>query len=465
MQEILNMMGYWWLPDLEDNKLPGIFTFSQEDGAVLEVVGVLDKSGFVKFKEPAIILGITQQGKPVTLYKCIHLQMSPALGRSLGGEKYFAHFAFEGVHFSSPEKIMFNGLYAQYDDLDAWVGRHGFSIDTDFIADGIVSKVNYQTPPEELFQLDDEISVGLAFSSFGPVQSSVQTNAEISQRVNLVVKSTSQDFLFDELFSKLNVFSNLLLIAAQRMPVPTSVYGYSKSNEETFKSGKIYQPKINIYYQPIEVATDQKKKISQELLFTFDELTEEQIVAWFSSFEEYKTVIQLYKLLFYKGRSFIEHKFLSIAQSLESLHSILFDNQYLSKDQFKDRRKIVLEAVPPDLVDWVSGALDSANYKRFQLKIYELLDMKKSILFDFIDDADLFSRGVKDTRNEFVHHNKQKTTFQKEELPSAIFMMTMIFEIYLLGIIGFSDEKVRELLEPKIKTHLTGWKHLRTKAK
>ncbi len=464
MQETLNFMGYWWLPNAEENQLPGIFTFSQEDGAVLDIVGVLEKRESAKSKEPRIILGVTQHGKPITLYKCIPLQETyPILG--FGGGKYYAHFVFEGVHFLSPDQIMFNRLLVQYDDLDAWVGRHGFSINTEVTDGGIVSKVNYRTPAEQLFKLDEEILAGIAFSSFGPVTSSVQTNVEISQRANLIVKSNMRDFMFDKLFAKLNAFSSLLLVAAQRMPVPSKVFGYSKENQEYYANGKIHYPVINIYYQPIEVVRDQKKKIPQEFLFTFDDLTDEQIVSWFLTFEEHKTVIQLYKLLFYKGRSFIEHKFLSIAQALESLHSVLFDNQNIPKDEFKTRRKTVLEAVPADLVDWVSGALNNANYKRFKSKIYELVAKKENILFELIDDFELFARRVKDTRNEFVHHNKQKTTFSKKELPSAIFVMTMIFEIYLLGLIGFSDEKVSELLEPKIKTHLTGWRHLRTKSK
>jgi hypothetical protein len=76
---------------------------------------------------------------------------------------------------------------------------------------------------------------------------------------------------------------------------------------------------------------------------------------------------------------------------------------------------------------------------------------------------DLFSKRVRDTRNEFVHHDKLKWTFQPgKELISAIDILTMLFEAYLLEIIGFSEEKVQELLEPKIKSKLTGWVHLRS---
>ncbi|WP_338140598.1 HEPN domain-containing protein [Candidatus Kuenenia sp.] len=159
---------------------------------------------------------------------------------------------------------------------------------------------------------------------------------------------------------------------------------------------------------------------------------------------------------------FIDTKFLNIAQSLESLHSILFDGQYLSHDKFVEQKERVLSAVPAELTEWVEGALSNANYKRFRQKIFELLDNKKETSGRFVDDMELFAKRVTNTRNEFVHHNERKLTFQKEELPSIIYVLTMIFELYLLGIIGFSDEKVKELLEPKIQAHLTGWKHLRT---
>jgi hypothetical protein len=76
----------------------------------------------------------------------------------------------------------------------------------------------------------------------------------------------------------------------------------------------------------------------------------------------------------------------------------------------------------------------------------------------------LFAQRVKDTRNEFVHHNKQKKSFQEpQELFNAIETMRMVFEIYVLDIIGFPEEKVQELLEPRIKSLKTGWHHLRTK--
>ena len=139
----------------------------------------------------------------------------------------------------------------------------------------------------------------------------------------------------------------------------------------------------------------------------------------------------MYRSLFYSNRLFIDAKFLNIAQSLESLHSILFGGEYLPHDEFVEKKESVLKTVPTELTEWVEDALANANYKRFRQKIIELLDNKRETVERFVDDIEEFAKRVTSTRNEFVHHNKQKWTFQKEELPSVIYRLTMIFELYL----------------------------------
>jgi len=464
MQNPFELKGYWWLPDLEENQLPGTLTFSQEDGAVLEVVGVFDSKKPEPIQHPSIILGITQQGKPITLYKCIINTWSyPLVG--LGGGRYRAHFIFEGVHFATEEKIKFNQLCGSYTDLDAWVDIYGFVIEWDNTDGKAVSKIRYEKPASQFFDVRETFEVGIGFSSHGPNQSIIQTEATISQHAYLVVKSKNGDTGFDDLFTQLNIFTYLVQFAVQRIPYPLRVFGFSKENPQELSKDKTYYPEINIYYTPIEPMANQKEKLPQEFLYTFEDLSADQISAWFTSFDKYETIIHLYRSLFYSNRLFIDTKFLNITQSLESLHSILFSGQYLPNDKFVEKKERVLQAIPSELTEWVEDALSNANYKRLRQKIFELLDNRKETVGRFIDDIELFAKRVTSTRNEFVHHNKQKWTFQKEELPSTIYILTMIFELYLLEVVGFSNEKIKELLEPKVQTHLTGWKHLRTKRK
>lgn len=464
MRTPIEIKGYWWLPNLKKKKLFGTLKFSQDKGSILELVGVFGKQNDPRIEQPRIILGISQSGTPITLYKSFMTYLTyPLVG--LGGGKYRTHMIFEGVHFKSEEKIKFNKLYGSYTDLDAWVDTYGFKIKSHDPRGKFISKVQYNLPKPQFFDINPDLKVGIVFSSAGPARSIVQTEVKISQQAHLVVTSKKGDINFEVLFKKLNIFSALLQTAAQRIPYPVTLTGFSKVNAQMVNGKNIYYTEIKIYYEPIESISDQRDKIPQEFLFTFKDLRAKQIVSWFDSFEKYETVIYLYRSLFYSSRMFIDTKFLNISQALESLHSILFSNENLPHKKFVKQREKVLKAVPGKLVTWVEGALNNANYKRLRLKILELLNNKKNIVGQFIDDFDLFSKRVVSTRNELVHHNKQKDAFRREELPFAIDIQTMVFEIFLLKIIGFSDKKIKELLEFKVKSHLTGWKHLRKKQK
>lgn len=467
MQDPIMLKGVWWLPSQEENKLSGTLTFSQEEGALLELAGGFNIKETDLTEQPIIILGTTQQNKSITLYKCNAQTWTYPLMDSVSGEsKYRAHVIFEGVHFESEEKIKFHELYGSYTDLDAWVDVYGFTIKRDFTDNKIVSKISYELPDSQIFNIENEFEVGISFRSSGPERSIVQTEVKITQQACLVVKSKRGDVSFERLDSMLNALLALFQIASQGIPCPISIFGYSQENSRKLNDGKVYYPEINIYFQPIEPFVKQKRKLPQELLFVYKDLTAEQISAWFTSFQNYRTSVYLYRSLFYSNRLFIENRFLNIAQALESLHSIRHGSQSLPHDEFLERKKRALQSTPDDLKEWIEIALKNANYKYFRSRILELLNNKKIFLGQLIPDMDLFSKRVKDTRNEFVHHDKQKWTFQRsEELIRAIDLLTMLFESYLLEIIGFSDEKIQELLEPKIQTELTGWVHLRTTIK
>jgi hypothetical protein len=354
-------------------------------------------------------------------------------------------------------------LCGNYTDLDSWVDINGFTVELENTDEKFISKIRYEKPSARFFDIGDAFEVGISFSSYGPNLSMVQNEITISQLAYLVVKSKTGDIGFESLFTQLNIFCYLLQTAIQRVPYPITVFGFSHENVQERDGEEPFYPEINIYYEPIEALVIQKSNLPQEMLFTFTDLDTNQIKTWFCSFEKYQTIIHLYRSLFYKDRLFIENKFLNIAWALESLHSILYDNFNLPNDEFAYRKDRALQGVPDDLHEWVETALSNANYKSFRLKIFELLSCKVDYFSECINDITLFAKRVTGTRNKLVHHNENKLAFQSnKELLSAINLMTMLFETYLLEIIGFSADKVQELLKPKIQTYLTGWKHLRS---
>jgi len=458
----LEIKGNWWLPDDKNNKLYGTLTYSQETGSILELDGVYSIKQTKRFQQPKIILGVTHKGEHITLHHCHYIAITyPIVGVGFSSTKYRARFTFVGVHFEKETDILFNQVFGNYTDLDAWVNIFGFTIKRSTEEDQYKTIVEYKKPEAQFIQISDEYEIGIGFSSHGPNWAAIQTEVKITQRAYLIAKSKKGDVPLEELFNLLNRFIYLQQIGVQRINYPVDVFGFTGANAENIEGGKNHYPEVKIYFPPIEAYIERRAMLPPEMLFTYKDLDNTHIENWFNSFDEYATAIHLYRSLFYSNRLFIDTRFLNMAQALESLHSILFENRYLSKEEFEERRQKVLDTIPEDLKEWVKTALISANYKRLRLKISELLEKKSHLFLKCIADNDGFAKRVIDTRNEFVHHNEKKHSFHGgEELVSAIYLMRYLFEAYILEIIGFSDDSVKKIFKARIDKYLSRWKKL-----
>lgn len=95
----------------------------------MEVFGSLEspKESTTNFLEPELILGLSSNGRPITL----HLR-SPGVASGLPGlatySYYAADTAFIGEHFESPEDLGFERLSVEYLHLEAWADETGFDI-------------------------------------------------------------------------------------------------------------------------------------------------------------------------------------------------------------------------------------------------------------------------------------------------------------------------------------------------
>lgn len=461
MKESIEFRGNWWLPDNPEKQLPGTLTFSQEKGGFLDLVGVFDTKETERVSQPKIILGINQQGKRYSLHNCHYNSWTYPIS-GLGRAVYRVTFIFEGVHFNAENEIKFHQICGNFTDQDAWVDTSGFTLEMQSKEGEPYNAIVQYTKPENRFlNISDGFEVGLGFSSKGPNWSAIQTEVTISQESYLIIKSLNGEVPFSEIYSLLDNFSDLLQIAAQRISYPIRIFGVTEANSESSESGKTNYSEVNIYFHPIEPYVDRKPKFPLDMLFTFNDLREDNIKQWFYSCRNHQTELKLYRTLFYSDRLFIETRFLNISQALESLHSNIFENQFFSTEDFRIQRDRVLNTVPEDLYDWAKGAINNANYKRFKEKIRELLDSKKVLFKKAIMNNEQFSKRVRDTRNEFVHHRELKNTFRdKEELYSAIVLLTYLFESFILDFIGFPQKQLEEIYKKRIDRYLSRWETL-----
>lgn len=462
MEKNIKVTGAWWLPDSPRKRINGTLTFSPETGCELEIYGVFnEKQRGCLPEQPTIILGISQEKKPITLYRCINTELSYPFF-SLGASKYFAHFMFEGIHFKNESEICFHQLNIDYLNADSWIGISGFKFVFDENEDKITYKIEYSNPSEIIIPINDSLDVGIGFSCIGPSLSHIQSEVTINQKSILFARSKKGDISFEDLDHKLQIFCDLFQISIQRIPQVISFFGFSTKLSINSGKDKKYLP-IEIYYQPIEYTKNCKKISQQEMLFIYKDLDIDQIKIWVENFFEIQTFFALYRSLFFRDHLFVETRFINISQALESAHSLLFENNFMPKKEFENRILKVLNLLQEEDRLWIKTIFSNANEKRFKQRIIELLNLYSYIFSDYIPDSNVFACKVRDTRNSFIHQSKPKYCIQdKLELHKTIELMKMIFESFLLDRIGFSNDKIKELMQPKLDTFATGWKHLRS---
>jgi len=456
MKESIKFKGIWWLPENENQKIHGTLSFSQETGIFLETSDIFDLEKFAQFQSHPIILGISQNGKKITLSNCQYSKGNINY-RGFGSSILRSQFMFSGVHFFEELQIRFYKLSVSCTDLDVFVDTNGFDIQDEVVDEKLIVRIKYEKPNSKKVKINDQFEVGVGFSFSGPNRSIVQSEISMQQQTYLIVRSINEEIPFKEIFRIINEFINLLQLATQRLPYFIKVIGYfNQANDNHLNP-------IEVYFQPIESIKSKKSIIPQELLFSYNDLTDKQIVNWFKIYPKYQNAIHLYSSLFFEERLFIETRFINIVQALEVLYNSKFGSKVLKEHEFKRKILLVLNYLPDDMKGWVNGVMSNSNYVPLKPKIKNLLTQKSDFLEGLINDFDDFSSKVRDTRNEFIHQTKHKKTFHnKDELVISIMILTFLFEIYLLELVGFSDKKTMGLVKAKNQSLITGWKHLRT---
>ncbi|MBC6423443.1 MAG: hypothetical protein GDA38_19440 [Hormoscilla sp. SP12CHS1] len=124
MQEI-KYEGFWWLPSDSENKVAGDLTFSNYNGIELNIrgsfVNIMDLSMQKEWQSKTykVILGISEEGKIITIYDSIlekHVFRFPGYDT----QKYRSQILFIGAHFTDPNDILFYKAEVDYSYLSDW---------------------------------------------------------------------------------------------------------------------------------------------------------------------------------------------------------------------------------------------------------------------------------------------------------------------------------------------------------
>jgi hypothetical protein len=122
--EPFSASGRWWLPESPDNAVAGLVSFKPGEPTELNLIGDFrtphESLPSVSHAEYAAVLGLTTDGKPITLLSCVEKTRSIAVPSAQTKCTLVANFMLVGGHFDSIESILFDSIRVNYYGLEEW---------------------------------------------------------------------------------------------------------------------------------------------------------------------------------------------------------------------------------------------------------------------------------------------------------------------------------------------------------
>ena len=176
---------------------------------------------------------------------------------------------------------------------------------------------------------------------------------------------------------------------------------------------------------------------------------EERLSKWFALYDEMPSA---FAMLAEYGRSGPatpwEDRLLYLARFFEQYHRARYTGRRLPRDEFKERRRQVKDALPEDLGQWVDSILQGGNERRLAERLQELVEDLGESVCEVIADPQAFSKAVTDTRNYYTHYSERKGAQVARQLDLVVMVRTLwiVARACVLRELGLPVREVRDLM-------------------
>lgn len=414
MHKEINIKCVFWLPSNPSKRLEGILRFNQELGIEIELFGHFDKYHHLSSKENSILLGVTSDGKDVTLLKCYETSRRFGIP-GFDTSSIAALYLFEGKHFNSEDDIMFDFLNIEYENINRWIGISGFDKP---IYDSSLNElvVKYTQPKGLSFNINEVWKLKIEFYFFRPGEYFIPTESiEIKQSPEIVFEPASKKS-FKEFQEQYSAFNSFLSICYFHYPKINSINFYIETFDD--ENNKKYE-KIFLYFkQGLDYRKYKEYAYREDYLLLFGDMKknfESHIQRWVHLNNIIHATIDILTEVFMDRKSIMEFHFLSLVQAIENMHRRLIDKKNVA---LQKRVEAIINRVPKQILDGLS-----------------------------IKSID-FATRVKNNRNHYTHYD-ERSEKHKEDL-SQLYILSEKMKILIIANlmieIGLTDEEVESII-------------------
>ena len=429
IKEEFKRTGYFWLHSAPNKKVPGTLTIS--DGGIINLeivelpndgidascnsapdqknsetlsisdletenlqdVGVLDGKINTFSNEDWIerIVGRIEKNSFVTLDSCY--RKDGEIDNSISKTSFRVDRVFTGVAYKENEIPCFNTLTFSVEGLVEWLGI--FPNKVEFQSEDDIANISYQQQSANIL-LYREIN-----------------KCKIQKPYFKLVSEDAYEL--DELVSFIRKITEFLCFVVNKTVSVESIRATSKDHVRDDGKGNTTPIPVNIYYESFPYSKDEPKINLPKMLFRFKEIqndAEKKINNWLKSSEKFANAFRLYFLAKVGTQTYLEEKFLTLAQGLEAYHQRI-----------------------------------ESKRTKFEKRLNKIIEPFKDI-FGTNEKRQALIDSIIVTRNYLTHNDlslKQKAAKGKD-LWILCLKMEVLFELHLLKLIGFSEKEIKSIV-------------------
>lgn len=450
--EPINKSGYFWLHISPDSKLPGTLVITDGGNIELEVVGLFDSSVENMFNnspehnEFKRIVGHVEEYGLVTLEDCFYKTRNISFN-GISKSRLHVNRAFVGVAYDEDEDILYDAFKFSIEGIDDWVAISGIKVDYQF--DKRTASINYLPPEEISLNLSNGMKLLVTFSWTLP-SSNNTSEAKIAQKTYLKLVS-EQVRPVDEFISAAHKITNLLGFAIDKTVCLDHITATSSGITRDIGEGKTIPVPISLYYPSLPY-TDIAAKIEwHKMLFRFPQIREDAqriINNWFDAYEVIEPALNLYFSTKTGGHRFLDSKFLSLAQGLETYHRRTSDEKVMDEIAFKELVEHLIKQCPDEHKTWLSNRVAYGNEVGLSRRIKSIIEPFKNIIGSSKVRGKLV-RTVVATRNYLTHYDKslESDAAKGKDLVEITLKLEAIYQLHLLQVLGFTQEEIQSIID------------------
>lgn len=448
IKEEFKRIGEFWLPSTPERKVLGTLSILDGGQIELEVTGLLeDRTEPFNFNLRRIA-GLIQKDQSVPLisvtlddcgYKTI--PMPVGIPKSL----IRVSRAFIGVQYAEEEVPCFNTLTFSVEGIERWVRISGIKIEP--LPKNDIPVMSYERPANFTVELENGMELLVAWVPSW--EHSINGNASISEKVNF--RLVSQDARkLDDFITVTHKILTFLCFAVNQLVCLDSVEATSESLYENIGDGKKVLTPISIYHASWPYSKGSQEINWSDMLFEFKQIRENAkliINKWMKAYEQSASAFNLYFLAKMRTQTYLEERFLALAQGLEAYHRSTSDETQMEAVEFEELVSDILNQCPEERREWLKGKLIHSNDLSLRNRIKRMIKPFKDTFGNNEKRGELVNRIV-EMRNRLTHHGLalEPSAATNQGLEHLCLKMELLFELHFLLLIGFSEGEVNSII-------------------